>query len=102
MLDPKDGTAQEEVKMQSAEIRERVKDIIVELMGVDPGSVKDESMLTEDFDADSLEITQFMMELESAFNIEIRDEKADDLRTVADVVAFVAQAIGQRTPRSSA
>jgi acyl carrier protein len=77
----------EAVPMQ---VEQRVKDIIVEQLGVDPERVTPEASFIDDLGADSLDIVELVMAMEECFNIEIPDEDAEKLRTVADVQNYLA------------
>lgn len=67
----------------------KIKDIIVEQLGVDPEKVKLEASFIDDLGADSLDIVELVMAMEEAFDLEIPDEEAEKLRTVGDVVGFL-------------
>lgn len=70
-------------------IRPRLTSIFIEILGADPDKISDTTLI-EDIAADSLEITQVVMEVEAVFGIEIADKDADTLMTVGDVVALVS------------
>jgi acyl carrier protein len=74
--------------MHPDEIRPRLTSILIEILGADPDKISDTTLI-EDIAADSLEITQVVMEVEAVFGIEIADKDADTLKTVGDVVALV-------------
>ncbi len=65
---------------------EKVRDIIVDQLGVDPEEVTLESSFREDLKADSLDLVELIMAFEEEFGGEISDEKAQELETVGDVV----------------
>lgn len=67
----------------------KIKDIIVEQLGVDPEKVKLEASFIDDLGADSLDIVELVMAMEEEFDLEIPDEEAEKLRTVGDVVSFL-------------
>ena len=75
----------------SAEVKDRVKKIIVDQLGVDADKVKPEASFIDDLGADSLDIVELVMALEEDFNIEIPDEEAEKARTVGDVMQYVSQ-----------
>jgi len=75
----------------SAEVKDRVKKIIVDQLGVDADKVKPEASFIDDLGADSLDIVELVMALEEEFNIEIPDEDAEKARTVGDVMQYVSQ-----------
>ena len=68
---------------------EKVKEIVVEQLGVEAEDVKMESTFVDDLGADSLDIVELIMAFEEAFNIEIPDEKAEKIKTVKDVVNYI-------------
>ncbi len=72
-----------------ADIANRVKEIIVDKLGVDENEVKPEAGFTTDLGADSLDTVELIMEFEKEFNIEIPDEKAESIKTVADAIAYI-------------
>lgn len=72
-----------------ADIANRVKEIIVDKLGVDENEVKPEAGFTTDLGADSLDTVELIMEFEKEFGIEIPDEKAEDIKTVADAIAYI-------------
>ncbi len=70
-------------------VQGKVKDIIVDQLGVDPEKVKLESKFIEDLGADSLDIVELVMAMEEEFDIEIPDEDAEKLKTVNDVQTYL-------------
>ena len=70
-------------------VQAKVKDIIVEQLGVDPERVKPEASFIDDLGADSLDIVELVMAMEEEFDLEIPDEDAEKLRTVADVNTYL-------------
>ena len=73
----------------SAEIEQKVKDIIIEQLGVDAGEVKPEASFVNDLGADSLDTVELVMALEEAFDIEIPDEEAEKISTVAQASDYI-------------
>ena len=70
-------------------ITPKVKDIIVEQLGVDPEKVKAEASFIDDLGADSLDIVELVMAMEEEFDLEIPDEDAEKLKTVNDVQSYL-------------
>ena len=70
---------------------QRVKDIIVEQLGVKPDQVTPEAKFIEDLGADSLDTVELIMALEEEFGIEVPDEQAEKLTTVGDVVKYIEE-----------
>ena len=65
---------------------EKVRDIVVEQLGVEADEVSIDSTFIDDLGADSLDIVELIMAFEEEFNIEIPDEAAEKIKTVQDVV----------------
>jgi acyl carrier protein len=74
--------------MNSA-IYNKVKDIIVEQLGVDESEVKPEASFIDDLGADSLDIVELIMALEEEFDLEIPDKDAEKIVTVNDAVEYI-------------
>jgi acyl carrier protein len=75
--------------MAEKTIEQRVKDIIVEQLGVHPEQVTPEAKFIEDLGADSLDTVELVMALEEEFGNEIPDEQAEKLQSVGDVVKYI-------------
>ena len=73
----------------SQEILEKVCSIVSEQLSVESGEVKSDSNFQNDLGADSLDTVELVMALEEAFDIEIPDEAAESIATVADAVKFI-------------
>jgi len=72
-----------------ASVEERVKQIIVEQLGVDEGEVTPNASFVDDLGADSLDTVELVMAFEEAFSIEIPDEDAEKITTVKDAIAYI-------------
>ena len=70
---------------------EKVRDIVVEQLGVEADEVTIESTFIDDRGADSLDIVELIMAFEEEFGIEIPDEAAEKIKTVQDVVTYIDQ-----------
>lgn len=70
---------------------ERVKSVIVDQLGVDESSVTMEASFVDDLGADSLDIVELIMGLETEFDIEIPDEEAEKISTVGDAVNYIKE-----------
>jgi acyl carrier protein len=78
--------------MSDKPIDQRVKDIIVEQLGVKPDQVVPSAKFIEDLGADSLDTVELVMALEDEFGIEVPDEQAEKLQSVGDVMKYVEEA----------
>jgi len=77
--------------MNTEEIFDKVKRIIVEQLGVAETSVEMESSFIDDLGADSLDIVELVMALEEEFDMEIPDSDAEKVVTVGDVVEYIKE-----------
>jgi acyl carrier protein len=75
--------------MAEKSIEEKVKDIIVEQLGVNPEQVTPQASFIEDLGADSLDIVELVMAFEEEFGVEVPDEDAEKLQTVGDVIKYI-------------
>jgi acyl carrier protein len=66
-----------------------VKEVVVEQLDCDPAEVKEDSKFIEDLGADSLDVVELVMALEEKFDIEIPDEDAEGILTVADAIKYI-------------
>ena len=71
------------------EIFDKVKEIIVEQLGIEEDMVTMDATFTGDLEADSLDIVELMMALEDEFKIEISDDEAGKISTIGDVVEYI-------------
>ena len=72
-----------------SEIESKVRDIIVEKLGVNEEEVKPEASFTNDLGADSLDTVELIMEFEKEFNISIPDDQAEKIGTVGEAIAYI-------------
>ena len=75
-----------------SDIAEKVKAIIVENLGVDASEVANKASFANDLGADSLDTVELIMEFEKEFDIQIPDDKAEAIATVADAIEFIESA----------
>ena len=68
-----------------------VKEVVVEQLSVSPDEVKEGSKFIEDLGADSLDVVELVMALEEKFEIEIPDDQAESIATVADAIKFIEE-----------
>ena len=71
-------------------IFEKIREIIVDQLGVNEEDVKLETRFIEDLEADSLDLFQVIMELEDAFDVKV--EEVENIKTVSDAVNFIEKA----------
>lgn len=74
-----------------ASVFERVQSIVAERLGVDAERVTPEAEFIGDLDADSLDLVEVIMALEQEFDLEIKDDEAENIRTVGDAVKHIEQ-----------
>jgi acyl carrier protein len=77
--------------MAEKSVTDRVKEIIVEQLGVNPDQVTPEAKFIEDLGADSLDTVELVMAFEEEFGAEIPDEDAEKLQTVGDVIKYIEE-----------
>ena len=75
--------------MNSEEIFDKVKEIIIEQLGVTESAITTEASFIDDLGADSLDIVELIMALEEEFDLEIPDSDAEKVVTVGDVVEYI-------------
>lgn len=68
---------------------EKLKEIIVDQLGVEEEKVTKEASFKEDLGADSLDLVELIMAMEEEFDMEIPDEDAETIKTVADALAYI-------------
>ena len=68
---------------------EKVKEILVDVLGANPEDVKPESKFVDDLGADSLDLVELIMSLEDKFQIEISDSEAEKITTVQDALDYI-------------
>ena len=71
-----------------SEIADKVKQIIVDKLGVDESEVTNEASFTNDLGADSLDTVELIMEFEKEFDLSIPDEQAENIQTVGQAVEY--------------
>lgn len=75
----------------SQDVEAKVKEIIVDKLGVDESEVTTDANFTNDLGADSLDTVELIMDFEKEFDIQIPDEDAENIATVGDAVKYVSE-----------
>ncbi len=70
---------------------DRVKDIVVEQLGVEEDEVTENASFVEDLGADSLDVVELVMALEEEFGIQIPEEEAEKIQTVGQAVRYIEE-----------
>jgi acyl carrier protein len=78
-----------------SDLEEKVKDIIVEELGVEREKLTDGASFMEDLGADSLDTVELVMAFEKEFDVDIPDEEAEKLRTVGDAMKYLHEKMGK-------
>ena len=73
------------------ELEGKVKEIIVNKLGVDEAKIVPEANFIEDLGADSLDTVELIMEFEQEFDVEIQDEDANKIQTVGDAISYIKE-----------
>jgi acyl carrier protein len=72
-----------------SQIAEKVKEIIVDKLGVDESEVTVDASFTNDLGADSLDTVELIMEFENEFGISIPDDQAENIQTVGEAIKYI-------------
>jgi acyl carrier protein len=75
----------------SEPIEARVREIIINELGVEPEKVTDDASFVEDLGADSLDTVELVMAFEEEFGVDIPDEDAEQMRTVGDAIKYLKE-----------
>lgn len=78
----------------SESVEERVKNIICDQLAVEPEKVTPTASFIEDLGADSLDIVELVMTMEEEFDLDIPDEDAEKIKSVGDVIKYIASKQG--------
>jgi acyl carrier protein len=76
---------------EMSEIAQKVKNIIIDKLGVEESEVTNEASFTNDLGADSLDTVELIMEFEKEFNISIPDDKAENIGTVGQAITYLEE-----------
>jgi acyl carrier protein len=74
----------------------KVKEIIIEKLGVDAEKVTEDASFVEDLGADSLDTVELVMDFEEEFDLEIPDEEAEKLTTVGSAIKYLQEKLGSK------
>lgn len=77
-------------------VEQKVKQIIVEQLGVDEAAVDGTASFVDDLGADSLDIVELVMAFEEAFEVDISDEDAEKIRTVKDAIDYIEAKLAKK------
>ncbi len=77
--------------MTEQEVFEKIKEIIVDVLGIDESQVTMDARFREDLEADSLDLVELVMAMEEAFDAEISDEEAQKIATVGEAVKYIVE-----------
>tara|TARA_B100000029_G_scaffold463287_1_gene496448 strand:+ start:347 stop:583 length:237 start_codon:yes stop_codon:yes gene_type:complete len=70
-------------------LENKIKEIIVDKLGIEESEITDTASFTNDLGADSLDTVELIMEFEKEFNVSIPDEEAEKIQTVGDAIAYL-------------
>ncbi|MCL2323522.1 MAG: acyl carrier protein [Oscillospiraceae bacterium] len=76
-------------------ILKKIKEIISQQLGIDPDEITLESSFVDDLGADSIDMVELVMAMESEFDIEIVEKDAENIQTVSDAVEYIKKSIGE-------
>lgn len=82
--------------MSDKTVEEKVKEIIIQQLGVTPEQVTPQASFIEDLGADSLDTVELVMAFEEEFGVEVPDEDAEKLQKVGDVVKYIEEKAGPK------
>ena len=77
--------------MAKEEIFDKLKELVVDQLGVDEDEVTTEATIQEDLGADSLDLVDLVMAVEEEFDVKIADEDLEGIKTVGDIVDYIAE-----------
>ena len=79
-----------------SDVREKVKQVIVDQLSVNPEELADDASFIEDLGADSLDIVELVMEFEEQFGVDIPDEEAEKISTVGEAIKYIEEKMGEK------
>lgn len=75
--------------MSEEEIFNKIKDMIADNFDVDKDKITEDTNFMDDLDADSIDLVEFILQLEDEFGAEIPDDKAEKIKTIGDAVSYI-------------
>ena len=84
-----DNHKRETANMDRSQVQSKMRDLLVEELGLDPSKITDEATFEEDLEVDSLGVVELLMALEDEFGVKIPDEEAEDITSVGQAVDMV-------------
>lgn len=78
------------------DVASKVKAIIVDKLGIDESEVVESASFTNDLGADSLDTVEMIMEFEKVFDIQIPEDKSEQISTVGEAIAFIEKAVAEK------
>jgi acyl carrier protein len=87
--------------IDTAEITSRIKQIIANVAGLNPGRIADDATLREDLKLDSLSLLEIGVDVDLAYKLELPDERYKEIDSIPAMVELVAQRLGERAPQSA-
>jgi acyl carrier protein len=82
------------MSVDRASIEKKVREMIVDSLGIDPEKISNDSSFVDDLGADSLDTVELVMAFEEEFGVEIPDEDAENLSTVGDAINYLEKNVG--------
>jgi acyl carrier protein len=86
----------DEMTQDAAEIRDRIKQIIANVAGLDSGKIGDEARLRDELKLDSLSLLEIGVDVDLAFKLELPDERYKEIDSIPDMVALVQGRVAER------
>lgn len=80
--------------MDRSQVQSKMRDLLVEELGLDASKINDEAMFEEDLEVDSLGVVELLMALEDEFGVRIPDEEAENITSVGEAVDLVIAKLG--------
>ena len=80
--------------MDRSQVQSKMRDLLVEELGLDASKINDEALFEEDLEVDSLGVVELLMALEDEFGVRIPDEEAENITSVGEAVDLVLDKLG--------